>query len=386
MAAIQDGPPRIHRRPLVLIASAMPVVLGAALACTAEPLTVTVGAALVWLGLGVAVYAGPRRGEVEVSTRPQVGLDGPVASGRLPVRRARNPGGPVGTTRHYTMARALGEPGAFLRVATISALLFIFGAAVGPSTPAALPVSVVALLVLFAMVAVPTRVTVGGDGVLLEWLGTARFVAWGSVAAIESLDGSVVLALRNPGQRPQRSTHGSPQRGASWLTLRLSYDHECHFSERRWMVDGLQAAWRDYCLRASRQDEGATRLFGTAGGRTVDWVRAVRTIVATDGSYRASAMLPERLWRVVEDPSASRVARTGAALALSPTLDAGGIDRLRAAARCCAEPRLRDALSALATPAVASRRDEDLAATLDDGPVFFARWLRDPGGDRARVL
>ncbi|HZU83716.1 MAG TPA: hypothetical protein VE987_12400, partial [Polyangiaceae bacterium] len=79
-----------------------------------------------------------------------------------------------------------------------------------------------------------------------------------------------------------------------------------------------------------------------------------------------SAALPsERLWRVVEDSSADRTARAGAALALTRSLDDTGRERLRVAAESCAEPRLRVALSTFATPAGARASDEELAATID---------------------
>jgi hypothetical protein len=91
----------------------------------------------------------------------------------------------------------------------------------------------------------------------------------------------------------------------------------------------------------------------------------MRGMVRDEQGYRTGAVPPERLWRVVEDPCADRMARTGAALALAPGLDEGGRDRLRAAAASCAEPRLRIALSTAASEAGARGREDDLAATLD---------------------
>ncbi len=102
-----------------------------------------------------------------------------------------------------------------------------------------------------------------------------------------------------------------------------------------------------------------------AGGRTQEWVRAMRAIVRSEHGYRTGAMPPERLWRVIEDPCADRAARTGAALALAPWLDNDGRERLLSAAASCAEPRLRVALSTAASDAGARGREDDLAATLD---------------------
>jgi hypothetical protein len=115
-----------------------------------------------------------------------------------------------------------------------------------------------------------------------------------------------------------------------------------------------------------RPDEEAARLLHRAGGRTQEWVRAMRAIVApSQHGYRTGAVPPERLWRVVEDPRADRIARMGAALALSPSLDFEGRERMREAAASCAEPRIRVALTTAASDAGARGKDEDLAAILD---------------------
>jgi hypothetical protein len=91
----------------------------------------------------------------------------------------------------------------------------------------------------------------------------------------------------------------------------------------------------------------------------------MRRLLCPENGYRHAAMPPERLWRVVEDPSADGTVRTGAALALAPSLDDAGRERLRAAADASVEPRVRVALATAATSAGASVPDEDLAAALD---------------------
>jgi hypothetical protein len=125
----------------------------------------------------------------------------------------------------------------------------------------------------------------------------------------------------------------------------------------------MRVAWRAHVT--SRPDEEAARLVRRSGGRTQEWVRAMRSMVRSEQGYRTGSIPPERLWRIVEDPRADRAARTGAALALAPTLDGQGRERLRVVASSCAEPRLRVALSTAATEAGARGREEDLAATLD---------------------
>lgn len=66
------------------------------------------------------------------------------------------------------------------------------------------------------------------------------------------------------------------------------------------------------------------------------------------GGYRETAWVPERLWRIVEDPDKDPAVRAGAAAALGPGLDPSGRERLRVAAHVSASPPLRVALEAAA--------------------------------------
>ncbi len=116
------------------------------------------------------------------------------------------------------------------------------------------------------------------------------------------------------------------------------------------------------------------RRVGERGSRTRDWVKALRTLAQQQPGYRTSAVPQEGLWRIVESPHADRDARTGAAVALAPSLDAAGRQRLRDAATACAEPRLRVALTTASMPTGAAS-EEELAAALDaiEGEVEDSR-------------
>jgi hypothetical protein len=143
------------------------------------------------------------------------------------------------------------------------------------------------------------------------------------------------------------------------------------------MIERMRAAWRPHAPRAA--EEPAARLLRRAGARTREWVRSLRALTPQrDDGYRVAATPPERLWRFVEDPRADRAARTGAALALAPSLDEQGRARLRAAADACAEPSVRMALAVAARGAGRAESDEDLAAVLDAIEAEAA-----PGADRA---
>jgi len=403
--ACMDGPQRaradmqtfdddvliVRRSGLVLAAAAAPAALGVALACTGQPSAVALGSAVAWLGAGGLLYAWARNpGALEHPARAHADARGLWLDGALRLEASRITGGwvqprkhapplvhvcargtsdvelvvrdvergrallralevdPTRASAHYwVMARPLGEPRAFARAATVLALVLAFGIVAGQAAPAALALAVVALFVMFAGIAWPMHVTVGADGVHLRWLGTSRFVAWSNVAALEVYDGGVVLALE----------------GGEWLTLRVPAEHERHHPERDAMVERMRVAWRAHA--STRADDTSARLVRRSGGRTREWVRAMRAMVHAERGYRVAAVPPERLWRIVEDPRADRAERTGAALALAPSLDEAGRERLRAAASSCAEPRLRIALSTAATDTGANAPDDELAAALD---------------------
>ena len=74
-------------------------------------------------------------------------------------------------------------------------------------------------------------------------------------------------------------------------------------------------------------------------------------------------MLPEQLWRIVEDPSQKPELRAGAAVVLGGTLGEEGRARLRVAAGAVAEPGVR-----IAIEAAGGDDEEALAQALEELP------------------
>ncbi|HXN34494.1 MAG TPA: hypothetical protein VN894_21685, partial [Polyangiaceae bacterium] len=252
----------LRRSSFMLAAAASPAAVGAVLACTGRSSAVAMmGAALGWLALGLIVRVWTRnpapRGRRVRATADARGLfvDGRLVLESSRIRagwlQPRSFGAPrvhlrargavstidlavrsleagrallralaVDPTRvsaqYWTMALPLGDGRALVRASAAITLVLVFGVMAGHATPAALALSVVALIVLLVGAAVPTRVTVGADGVLVEWLGTMRFVRWSSVADIESFERGVVLALAT----------------GEWLTLRTPTTDGRHHPER----------------------------------------------------------------------------------------------------------------------------------------------------------
>jgi hypothetical protein len=383
---------------LVLAAASAPVAIGAVLAVSGLIAGVSAfvgsGLALAWVGAAAVLYAWDRDlCRVGRAARARTGAEGLFLDGALALAASRvqaawvqpdaheglpsvrfrtRPWGrfevvvrdttaarallhaldddrPPAPVRFWTSARPLAEPHRYGRVACLLGIFVGLGLVVGHAVPLALVLAVAALLALCAGVAFPTRLTVGADGVLLQWLGTERFVAWADVAAVEAFDGGVVLVLYRE----------------RWITLRTPAAREFRHPAGEAMTERMQTAWRADRRAAAWRDEVTARLLRREGSRTREWVRALRSLAGSeDLGYREAAVLPERLWRVVEDPGAEPTARIGAAVALSALLDDASRERLLAASDACAYPWVR---IALATTAAGSARspDEDLASALD---------------------
>jgi hypothetical protein len=403
MGTFEDEVVLMRRCRVALAGASLPLALGAALACLpGGASTLALGVALGWLGLGTLLYVLARNpAPHETLVRVYACGAGLLLPGRFvpserilggwveprpeaaPLVHVRTEGGAdvtlvvrdvergrallaalgVDASRvaatFWALARPIGEPRTFARLGALVGIALTLGMLAGQESPAASALAVVALLLAMLGLVVPTRVSIGADGVHLRWLGTSRFVMWATVLAVEPFDGGVVLALE----------------GGRWLTLRTPREHDRHDPEGLAMVERLRAAWRaNVQARAEPLPTGVVRRTGSRGTRTRDWVRAMRALAQEQPGYRTSAVPPEGLWRIVESPHADGDARTGAAIALASSLDSAGRKRLREAAASCAEPRLRIALTTASMPTGAAS-EEELAAALDaiDGEVEDSR-------------
>jgi hypothetical protein len=179
------------------------------------------------------------------------------------------------------------------------------------------------------------RVTVGIDGVLVAWplLGRRRFVRHGRIDDIRWTEDEVTLVLTS-GRRITIATNPSADR--------LGDGREKH----RALVERLLAAREAYASAAAGESLAAL----ARQGRSAEaWVRELRaSSEAAGGQYRTASLPAEALWRVALDPTEKDELRIGAGLALRPTLDGEGKERLRVAAAASASPKLRVALVAAA--------------------------------------
>jgi hypothetical protein len=196
-------------------------------------------------------------------------------------------------------------------------------------------------LLAFAIVGlVPSRITVGADGVEVRWFGRRRFVrhkdivnatqytaGWGNSrytgVALWLESGE---ELRIPVGQARR-LHGSDDR-------------------TRMILERIDEA----AAEADREHAELDAALLARGDRDVgEWVRALRSLGAgANATMRTAPIEADRLWRIVEDPGAAPVARAAAAAALTADPAAESRRRLRVVAEQTAAPRLRVAIDAAA--------------------------------------
>ncbi|MBX3186989.1 MAG: hypothetical protein KF819_08240 [Labilithrix sp.] len=183
--------------------------------------------------------------------------------------------------------------------------------------------------VIVLPVVLPQRVEVGQDGVFLRWLGNRRFVPFAQIEDVTTTPFGIVLLL-----------HGGKR-----FEIRLSYKDDAATIERRALFDRIEAGLARH-RSALRADEETLLARGSRDVET--WVREMVTLGAGEAAgYRAIAIPRERLWEIVESPSADPSAREGAAIALHAALDDDERLRLVALVHNTASPRLRVALDGL---------------------------------------
>lgn len=223
-------------------------------------------------------------------------------------------------------------------------------AALGARGPGAgLPV-ILASVAALAFILAPSRLDIGADGVVMSWLGTARFIPWGDVRSVESYVET---------EAGRKQWHGVQLELGSGELVRVPVSQGRAIATDKTEVVLERAREAMETFRAGNV-AGEAMLLRRGTQALGAWLRRLRDLGSETGSYRTEAAAPERLWRIVEDPRAEPDARAGAAVVLAPRLDAAGRDRLRVAAAATALPQMRVALETVASDAA----EEELAEAL----------------------
>jgi len=211
---------------------------------------------------------------------------------------------------------------------------FILSGALIARTALALRTPLVAMLpvvALFVMGYMPSRLEVGADGLWLSWLGRRRFIPLSRILRVEEY-----VTGRTPFRKPYVGIR---------LAIRGAEPVDLPVAQKMW--DGGRAAMIVERVRealASRQHAGPpvdTALLRRDSRAMKDWMAALRAMGAGTDSFRTTAFGPERLLRVVEDPTADATVRAAAAVAVGAQLDDERRARLRVVAGSVASPKVR---------------------------------------------
>lgn len=219
----------------------------------------------------------------------------------------------------------------------------------------ALPIPVVlyvaGIVSFVTLAALPSRLRVGADGILYSWLRWKRFIGYGDMTLIRQYEDDGMGKNRMLGIEITLKTGE---------IVRLPVQNQQGgIRDQVAMVEERIAEAVDTWRRGSGYADAA--LVGRGGRAAGDWLRALKGIGAgANADARTAPVLPEKLWRIVEDPAAPPDARAGAAVALGATIDGEGRARLHAAAEVSAAPKLRIVMEAAAK----ETSEEELAAAL----------------------
>ncbi len=214
-----------------------------------------------------------------------------------------------------------------------------------------------ALMLLFLW---PAHVEVGGDGVLIRWLGQTRFIRHADIAAVAVTQRGFGRSRRNVVELELSSGEK-----VSVPTGAPTWDHG--------NAEILAARVRD-ARRASETGRVEPSALLMRSGRAHDaWVRALRTREVTD--LRSPAVQNDHLWRVIEDSGADASERAAAVVALGPDLRDEARERLKRAAKVVAAPKLRVVLED-----GPDASEEELAKMLEEVEVAAPKATQKRGG------
>lgn len=235
------------------------------------------------------------------------------------------------TVAHFrVMSRAMAHRGrlfaAYVLLIVLGGLLGSLGAALHIEAPLVSLLGIV-FLSIAAVALAPSRLDVGADGILIRWLGRRRFIDYAEVELVTRFDAGF----------------GRSRMGGVDLLLKSGESVRVPVGTPRWAdgrIDILEERIKEAMDTFSRgHAEADASVLGRGERALSDWITALRSIgTGANAAHRIAPVPGERLWRILEDASASHAARAAAAVALGPTLDDDGRARVATAAEATAAP------------------------------------------------
>jgi hypothetical protein len=208
------------------------------------------------------------------------------------------------------------------------------------------PSLLIAVPLLFSRMKKVT-VTCGEEGIHIKRVFGSRFVRYDQITAIDTSFGKIVT-MRTGG-------------GTAGGTI---YNFELASSEdARAMLDDVR---QRASMPKVEGDENLGAILARGTGQSIQaWMEAIRKQATPGDGYRSQHLSEDRLWAVLEDPSADPTARVAAAIALRTTVRGAApqvrvqLDqRVRVAASSTAFPEVRGALEQIAE----AESDEEIPA------------------------
>ena len=232
-----------------------------------------------------------------------------------------------------------------LTVATIPAAgLLVYGAlsfvwsawtrAGGLALAGAVLLALLVRAILYCSGSIPV-LQVGADGLLIAVRGAGRFIPYADIRR---------LARYEAPQGKYRS-YG--------LELHLAAGEPSRIRLDMGVTDRIDAIERQIRNGMDRSRNGRappdTELLARGDRPVAAWIQSLRAMgTGANATHRTAPVLPERLWRVLENHHAAPESRAAAAVALAALDSDDARKRLRAAARTAVAPKLRIAIEAAA--------------------------------------
>lgn len=195
-------------------------------------------------------------------------------------------------------------------------------------------------LVLVVLAAIPRRVEVGAEGLLVGWLLEPRFVRYADVIRAAPFEESGLVVELGSGDvlHVDRTLFGQSPRallGHLWQALSLGAETKVAPHESALLRRGARAVPR--------------------------WYQALRGLSETTTLYR-SALGASRLWAIAESPVLDAELRCAAAVAMATMLDEAGRSSLRALAHGSVVPEVRATFERVARGDDATSLEQALGA------------------------
>ncbi|AKT40139.1 hypothetical protein [Chondromyces crocatus] len=243
----------------------------------------------------------------------------------------------------------LAHPMGSIMMAGLAITVLVGGMAIGASPMTCI---LVFAAITIARSLLRTHLHVGTDGLVIDTLGMRKYVQFRDLVKITRYESSHIKWT---------------ERGLDLMTLHgehLRLPVEGERGRKGYTVEMVERRILEGMVTHAASDHGdeqaLTEQLVPQGRDASAWIQSLRTLGAGSlGGMRHAPIPLDRLWRVLENPSMTPLARIGAAVALTAS---ASVDRPRIAtiARSAAAPRLRVALEASL-----EGQDAALASALD---------------------